>query len=150
MVEKACDRLAQAKNALVRVEDGQALSFSDESFDVVVCSIGLMFLPGPLRGLTEFRRVPRPGECTAVSVNTVPERSYNTRINIAIARHLTSLAEAAARVFSLGDEKKLRSLFRPAGFSSTSSKILMNVPLLPSFFDASHAVVWSAPQRSSS
>ncbi len=60
MVKKARERLAQAKNALVRIEDGQALSFSDESFDAVVCSLGLMFFPEPLRGLTEFRRVLRP------------------------------------------------------------------------------------------
>ena len=49
-------------------------------------------------------------------MNTVPERSFNTRINIAIARYLPSLAGAAARIFSLGDEKKLRSLFEAAGF----------------------------------
>jgi hypothetical protein len=49
-------------------------------------------------------------------VNTVPERSYNTRINLAIAQHVPSLAAAAARVFSLGDEMKLRSLFEAADF----------------------------------
>jgi len=61
MVEKARERLGSAKNASVAVEDGQALSFSDESFDAVVCSLGLMFFPDPLRGLAEFRRVLRPG-----------------------------------------------------------------------------------------
>src|SRR5256885_14687687 len=38
MVEKARGRLATAQNVLVAVEDGQALSFADESFDAVVCS----------------------------------------------------------------------------------------------------------------
>ena len=64
-----------------------------------------------LSGLAEFRRVLSPGGRAAVSVNTVPERSYNIRINLAIARHVPSLAEAAARVFSLGDEMKLRYCF---------------------------------------
>src|SRR5690348_13388996 len=96
MVEKARARLVHAKNASVAVEDGQALSFSDESFDAVVCSLGLMFFPDPLRGLAEFRPVLRPGGRAAVSVNSVPERSFNTRINIAIARHQPSLAEASA------------------------------------------------------
>jgi ubiquinone/menaquinone biosynthesis C-methylase UbiE len=133
MVEKARDRLAQAKNTSVAVEDGQALSFLDESFDAVVCSLGLMFFPEPLRGLAEFRRVLCPGGRAAVSVNTVPERSFNTRINVAIARYLPSLAEAAARVFSLGDEKKLRSLFEAAYFWDVEIATQVHRFVLPSF-----------------
>ena len=116
MVERARERLSQAKNASVTVEDGQALSFSDRTFDAVVCSLGLMFFPDPPRGLAEFHRVLRSGGHAAVSVNTVPERSYNNRINLAIARYVPSLTEAAARVFSIGDETKLKSLFETAEF----------------------------------
>jgi ubiquinone/menaquinone biosynthesis C-methylase UbiE len=133
MVEKARRRFADAKNASVAVEDGQALSFLDASFDAVVCSLGLMFFPEPLRGLTEFRRVLRPGGRAAVSVNTVPERSFNTRINIAIARYQPSLVEAAARVFSLGDEKKLRSLFEATGFRDVEIATETHRFVLPSF-----------------
>jgi ubiquinone/menaquinone biosynthesis C-methylase UbiE len=133
MVEKARERLANAKNTWVAVEDGQALSFPDESFDAVVCSLGLMFFPDALRGLVEFRRVLRPGGRAAVSVNTVPERSYNNRINLAIARHVPSLAMAAARVFSLGDEGKLRSLFEAADFHGVEITTEVHRFLLPSF-----------------
>jgi ubiquinone/menaquinone biosynthesis C-methylase UbiE len=99
MVEKARDRLGEAKNASVAVEDGQALSFAEGSFDAVVCSLGLMFFPDPLRGLTEFHRVLRPGGRAAVSVNTVPERSYNNRINLAIARYVPSLERPRLEYF---------------------------------------------------
>jgi ubiquinone/menaquinone biosynthesis C-methylase UbiE len=133
MVEKSRGRLGHAKNASVAVEDGQALSFPDESFDAVVCSLGLMFFPDPLRGLAEFRRVLRPGGRVAVSVNTVPGRSYNTRINLAIARHVPSLAAAAARVFSLGDEMKLRSLLEVADFRDVEITTEMHRFVLPSF-----------------
>ena len=133
MVEKARERLTKAKNASVMVEDGQALSFSDGSFDAVVCSVGLMFFPDPLRGLAEFRRVLRPGGYAAVSVNTVPERSYNTRINIAIARHVPSLLEAAARVFSLGDRAKLRSLFEAVDFCDVEIAMESDRFVIPSF-----------------
>jgi ubiquinone/menaquinone biosynthesis C-methylase UbiE len=75
MVEQAGARLRRAPNASVRIEDGQALSFADESFDVVLYSLGLMFFPAPERGLSEFRRVLRPGGRAAVSVSTVPELS---------------------------------------------------------------------------
>ncbi len=133
MVEKANERLAKARNVSVAVEDGQALSFPNEAFDAVVCSLGLMFFPEPLRGLREFHRVLRPGRRAAVSVTTVPERSYNNRINIAIARHLPSTAEATARVFSLGDEGKLRSLFEAAGFREVEMTTQAHRFVLPSF-----------------
>ncbi|NJM30633.1 MAG: methyltransferase domain-containing protein [Rhizobiales bacterium] len=104
MIEKARERLRHSKNASVTIEDGQALSFPDESFDAVVCSLGLMFFPDPLGGLTEFRRALRPGGYAAVSVNTVPERSYNNFINLAIARHIPSLAAAALACFRWATE----------------------------------------------
>lgn len=133
MAEKARERLRQSSNASVAVEDGQALSFLDASFDAVVCSLGLMFFPDPGRGLAEFHRVLRPGGRAAVSVNTVPERSYNTRINLAISRYLPSLAEAANRVFSLGNEMKLRSLFASANFGDVEITTETRTFKLPSF-----------------
>ena len=86
MVGRARDRLGGAPNAIVAVEDGQSLTFADESFDAVLCSLGLMFFPDPARGLSEFHRVLRPGGRAAVSVNTVPERSFTNRINLVIGR----------------------------------------------------------------
>jgi ubiquinone/menaquinone biosynthesis C-methylase UbiE len=133
MVEKARRRLGNAPNASLAVENGQALSFSDESFDAVMCSLGLMLFPDPSRGLAEFRRVLRSGGRAAVSVNTVPERSYNGRINLAIARHVPSLIEAAARIFSLGDEARLQSLFEVAEFRNVEITTETHRFVLPSF-----------------
>jgi len=118
MVAQAKERLSNAPNATVVIEDGQALRFGSGTFDVVLCSLGLMFFPDPLRGLREFYRVLRGGGRAAVSVNTVPERSYNTRVHHAIARHVPSYGSSADRIFSLGDERKLRALFEQAGFSN--------------------------------
>src|SRR5260370_12687184 len=114
MAEKERECLEKAPNALVSVEDGQALSFADGSFDVVLCNLGLMFFPDPVRSLSEFRRVLRPGGRVAVSVNTVVERSYNHQINEIRARHMPSLAEAVTRTFALSETSRLRSLFNEA------------------------------------
>ena len=133
IVEKARERLGKASNALGSVEDGQALSFPDESFDAVLCSLGLMFFPDPVRGLSEFRRVLRSGRRAAVSVSTVPERSYNGRVNVVIARYVPSLAEATARMFALGEATRLQSLFSEAGFVDIETNTVKHTLVLPSF-----------------
>jgi ubiquinone/menaquinone biosynthesis C-methylase UbiE len=138
MAERAQERLAGAPNVSVRVEDGQALTFPADTFDTVLCSLGLMFFPDPARGLAEFRRVLRPGGRAAVSVNTVPERSYNTRIHPIMARHVPSLAPAASRLFSLGDEAELRALYVDAGFlnvEATTSTHTFGAPSFDEYFD---------------
>jgi len=133
MVEKARERLGEAPNASVLVEDAQALSFSDETFDAVVCNLGMMFLPEPARGLSEFRRVLCPGGRAAVSVNTVPERSYNHQINLILARYVPELTEAVTRTFSLGGASRLEELFREGGFSQIETRIVKHTFVLPSF-----------------
>lgn len=133
MVGKARERLGKATNVSLSVEDGQALSFSDESFDAVLCNLGLMFFPDPVRGLSEFRRVLRPGGRAAVCVNTVVERSYNHQINVIIARHVPGLAEAVTRTFALGQASQLQVLFTEAGFADFTTDTVRHTFVLPSF-----------------
>ena len=133
MAEKARERLGKARNASVSVADGQALSFADCSFDAVLCNLGLMFFPDPVRGLSEFRRGLRPGGCVAVSVNIVIERSYNHQINEIIARYRPSLAEAVTRTFALSEASRLRSLFDEAGLVDFETDTVRHTFVLPSF-----------------
>jgi ubiquinone/menaquinone biosynthesis C-methylase UbiE len=133
MVERARGPLARFANISTAVEDGQALSFPDASFDAVLCSLGLMFFPDPSRGLFEFHRVLRSGGRAAVSVLTAPERSYNGRINVVVARHVPSLAEATARTFALGDAARLQRLFINAGFTDVETHTEKHTFVLPSF-----------------
>lgn len=133
MADKARDRLGHAPNVSVSIEDGRALSFSDGSFDAVLCNLGLMFFPDPLRGLSEFRRVLRPGRRAAVAVNTVVERSYNHQINAIIAQYVPSLSEAVTRTFSLGEASRLQTLFAEAGFVDVDTHTEKHTFVLPSF-----------------
>src|SRR5262249_41141596 len=133
MADRARERLGNVPNASVSVEDGQALSFSDGSFDAVLCNLGLMFFSDPVRGLSEFRRVLRPGRRAAVSVNTVVERSYNHQINVIIAKHVPGLTEAVTRTFALGETSRLPSLFTEAGFVEVETHTVKHTFVLPSF-----------------
>jgi len=138
MAEQARERLKAAPNATIQIEDGQALGLADGSFDAVICSLGLMFFPDPARGLGQFRRVLHNGGRAAVSVNTVPERSYNTRIHPIIARYVPSLAADAARLFSLGNERTLGTLLAAGGFRDvkiTTEKHSFAVGSFDEYFD---------------
>jgi ubiquinone/menaquinone biosynthesis C-methylase UbiE len=132
MVEKARERIASWSNAAVSVEDGQELSFPEQSFDAVICSLGLMFFPDPEAAVAGFRRVLRSGGWAAISVLTAPERSYNGRINVVMARHVPELAQATARTFALGDAR-LRLLFATAGFRDIETGTEKHRFVLPSF-----------------
>lgn len=133
MVAKALLRLGQRSNASVAVENGEKLSFPSETFDVVLCSLGLMFFPDPARGLAEFYRVLSPGGRAAVSVTESPGRSYNGRINVVLARYLPSLAEATSRTFALGEAARLVALFGAAGFVDVETHTRTHSFALPSF-----------------
>src|ERR1700719_2071390 len=63
----ARQRCAQP-NVSFETADAMALPFPDSSFDVVVCGLGLNFLPSPVSALEEFRRVTTPGGTIAVYV----------------------------------------------------------------------------------
>jgi ubiquinone/menaquinone biosynthesis C-methylase UbiE len=116
MVERARERLTKLTNITFAVENGQALTFADASFDSVICNMGLMYFPDPARGLSEFHRVLRPGRRSAVSVLTAPEHSALARVLVIIARHVPTRTVEAQQQFALGNEQRLRSLFQEAGF----------------------------------
>ena len=61
MADKARQRLAGLPNAAVAVQDGQALTLPEASFDAVLCSLGLMFFPDPARASRKLpsRAAPR-------------------------------------------------------------------------------------------
>src|SRR5262249_53200621 len=80
-----------------------------------------------------FYRVLRPGGRAAVSVKVAVDRSYNFRINAVIARHKPGVADAVARLFALGDEAALKSLFSAAGFVDFASHTEKHTFVLPSF-----------------
>ncbi len=93
MLERAKARLS-APNITVAVEDGQNLSYPNDKFDRVICNMGLMYFPNPMRGLSEFRRVTRPGGPVTVSNNRSPGVAPPSHVyRYRIAKHVPSKSE---------------------------------------------------------
>ncbi|WP_191907925.1 methyltransferase domain-containing protein [Nocardioides cynanchi] len=98
--------------------DAQRMPFADGRFDAVVCQLGLMFLPDPGAGLSEFRRVLRPGRRAAVCVIGTAERApLWSYLAAALSHVLPAERETLHLSFALGDPHRLEDLFTSAGFS---------------------------------
>jgi ubiquinone/menaquinone biosynthesis C-methylase UbiE len=52
---------ALGRDVDLRLGDAQALEFADESFDTVVCTLGLCTIPDDRKAVAEAKRVLRPG-----------------------------------------------------------------------------------------
>jgi ubiquinone/menaquinone biosynthesis C-methylase UbiE len=137
MLDEAKKRLSPYPNVSFAVEDGQALTFPNASFDAILCSMALHIFPNRVQALSGFHRVLREGGCVAVSVNTTPERSLFGRVRIAVARNVPSkraeIAAYRAHNFSLGGADRLRRPFETIGFRDIETILETRRFAYPSF-----------------
>jgi ubiquinone/menaquinone biosynthesis C-methylase UbiE len=70
MVELARQRAQQLEmaNCAFAAMGAESLSLPDAGFDVVLCTLGLMYVPDPDRALREMRRMLRPGGRAVIAV----------------------------------------------------------------------------------
>jgi ubiquinone/menaquinone biosynthesis C-methylase UbiE len=97
--------------------DGQALPFKSETFDAVICQLGLQFFPDPARGLAEFHRVLRPGCRAALCVISTPDRApmWGVPADV-LSRFAPEQRDLLYLSFSLADANRLKHMLASAGF----------------------------------
>ncbi len=119
MVELAGQRAAQERIENVRFlqMDAENLRFPDQSFDVVLCALGLMLFPQPGLALSEMCRVLKAGGAAAVSVfgrgSKVALRSFIE----AFLPHMPPADQRGPSTFGFGKGDTLREALHQAGFS---------------------------------
>ena len=97
MVEVAARRLREGghEDAVARVMDGQDLDLPDDVFDAAVSMFGLMFFPDMDAGLSEMRRVVRPGGRIGIGTWDLEGFGIHRLIGAALARALPDRPPAA-------------------------------------------------------
>ena len=94
----------------------ESMPVADAAYDIVLCQMGLQFVPNKLAALREMRRVLASGGRAYVTVPG-PKPPLFAIMTDALARHLgPDAASFGDLVFSLYDADELTELMRSAGF----------------------------------
>lgn len=93
------------------------LPFDDQSFDVVISSFMLMFVPDPQQAVREMRRVLRPGGRLVVSVWQGLDNNVVYRELVEATREVAGddSANSMAWPFTMGQAGRLKEIFEAAG-----------------------------------
>jgi ubiquinone/menaquinone biosynthesis C-methylase UbiE len=127
MIAVARERAAsqQVKNVTFERMDAETLDLPDATFDVVLCSLGLMYVPDAHRALREWRRVLKPGGRVAIAV-------WGKRANCGWSPVFPIVeAEVDTDVcplfFSLGEPDTLATLCKDAGFRQVRQRRIASI-----------------------
>ena len=100
----------------------EALPLGDETFDVVLCQMGIQFVPDRLGAMREMQRVLVPGGRVVLNVPG-PAPPPLAVLEQALRRHLGPEAGGfIATVFSLHDSEEVGDLLKAAGFTEVSAR----------------------------
>ncbi|MET0312385.1 MAG: methyltransferase domain-containing protein [Burkholderiaceae bacterium] len=102
--------------------DAEAMDFPGGTFDVVLCALGLMYMPEPERALREMRRVLRPGGRIVAAVWGDRRRCGWSGVFPIVDEQVAS--EVCPLFFGLGQEGALEKALRTAGFQPERSRRL--------------------------
>lgn len=98
----------------------ESMPLPDRSFDVVLCQMGLQFMPNKLAAITEMHRILTPGG-RALATVPGPEPDLFSIMIDALGRRIGPEAAGFGRiVFSLHDKGEVRTLFDEAGFAKVA------------------------------
>ncbi len=113
-----------------REASADAMPFGDASFDVVLCQMGLQFMPDKHAALREMRRVLVDGGRSILNVPGPTPRLLSI-MGEALVRHIGPEGAFVNHVFSLHDAAELEALLRDAGFHDVSVQAGVNMLRLP-------------------
>ncbi len=109
------------------IQDENLSEFQDATFDAVVCRLGLMLMPDPVKALRAFLRVLKPGRKASVTVPGAPEKTPFMALPMkAIAKHIPDFKPpppGTPGFFAIPSLQALQELFLKAEFSNFTGQV---------------------------
>jgi SAM-dependent methyltransferase len=111
-------RNAGLTNFETRVMDAENIELDADSFDAVICRMGLMLFSNPVKTLIGMHRVLKPASRVFALVWSTEEKNPYRAVPLAIVRRIGNnlTEEPGLRLFALGKPGVLEETFRAAGF----------------------------------
>ncbi|HVP34747.1 MAG TPA: methyltransferase domain-containing protein [Steroidobacteraceae bacterium] len=116
---RAAAAAADVHNMDTRVVDGEEIDLPEESFDVVISRVGLIYFPDQHKALTSMRRVLKPNGRVAAITYSTPENNKFFSVPVSIIRRRARLPAplpGQPGPFSLGAPGVLEAALLRAGF----------------------------------
>lgn len=119
-------------------QNAEALTFSDETFDVAFCSHSLALMDDPARAMAEAYRVIKPGGRVAISAwCSASDNPYFKALNEALTAHIGEAAAVELRkVFCLSERHVISEMLTAAGFrivEDDTRQIELHLPPMEEF-----------------
>jgi SAM-dependent methyltransferase len=160
MLQHVQTKAGSVKNISLLNSSAEDLKVEPESFDAVICRLGLMLFVSPIKVLSSVNRALKPGGKFAAVVFTGPESNYFMAKPMQILlRHAQKVAPGPGEpgIFSMGIPGKMKQIFADNGFTDYREDLLGLSLRLPSVdiainmmqdaFGAYRAVISSSPEN---
>ena len=113
------------------VGDAASLPFADESYDAVLCQMGLMFIPDRPVAVREMRRVLKPGGRVVINTPGSIQPAFDA-MEHALVQHISpDLGGFVRAVFSMHDPDELATLLRDGGLVEVAASVATVTLRLP-------------------
>lgn len=123
-------RNASLTNIETEVMDAENIDVAENSFDAVICRMGLMLFSDPVKALAGMRRVVKRSRKVVVLVLSTEEKNPFLGIPLAIVRRSVSVTlptPRPSRTFALAQPGILEDVYRRAGFAEVTVQAV-NIP----------------------
>jgi ubiquinone/menaquinone biosynthesis C-methylase UbiE len=135
-------RNAGLTNVDTRVMDAENIDLDADSFDAVICRMGLMLFPNPVKALIGMHRVVKPTGKVVTLVWSTEEKNPCRGVPLSIVRRFgcnLSAVPGLRLMFALGDPGILEDTFRAGGFHDVAVRAVTTRWRFPSTAEAIRA-----------